>query len=105
MGEIIKTQVLGTMKRKKAKSKTAAKKTAKKSEPELETKELNPEQVLKNISARVGGPAGTLTEAVIGEGMKAQVSPVRYLFEMAHIYPQPPAAIAPTMDEDSLAET
>jgi hypothetical protein len=27
------------------------------------------------------------------------------LFEMAHIYPQPPAAIAPTKDEDSLAET
>ena len=93
------------MKKKKAKNKTAAKKTAKKSEPELETKELNPEQVLKNISALVEAQAAELAEAVIGEGMKGQVSPVKYLFEMAHIYPQPPAAIAPTKDEDSLAET
>jgi hypothetical protein len=93
------------MKKKKAKSKTAAKKTVKKSEPELETKELNPEQVLKNISALVEAQADKLAEAVIGEGMKGQVSPVKYLFEMAHIYPQPPAAIAPTKDEDSLAET
>jgi hypothetical protein len=93
------------MKKKKAKSKTAAKKTAKKSEPELETKELNPEQVLKNISALVEAQADKLAEAVIGEGMKGQVSPVKYLFEMAHIYPQPPAAIAPNKDEDSLAET
>jgi hypothetical protein len=93
------------MKKKKAKSKTAAKKTAKKSEPELETKELNPEQVLKNISALVEAQADKLAEAVIGEGMKGQVSPVKYLFEMAHIYPQPPAAIAPSKDEDSLAET
>jgi hypothetical protein len=71
----------------------------------LETKELNPEQVLKNISALVEAQADKLAEAVIGEGMKGQVSPVKYLFEMAHIYPQPPAAIAPNKDEDSLAET
>jgi hypothetical protein len=93
------------MKKKKAKNKAAAKKTAKKSEPELETKELNPEQVLKDISALVEAQANKLAAAVIGEGMKGQVSPVKYLFEMAHIYPQPPAAIAPTKDEDSLAET
>jgi hypothetical protein len=93
------------MKKKKAKSKTAAKKTTKKSEPELETKELNPAQVLKNISALVEANADKLAGAVIGEGMKGQVSPVKYLFEMAHIYPQPPAASAPTKDEDSLAET
>jgi hypothetical protein len=61
--------------------------------------------VLKNISALVEAQADKLAEAVIGEGMKGQVSPVKYLFEMAHIYPQPPAAIAPTKDEDSLAET
>ncbi len=93
------------MKKKKAKSKTAAKKTTKKSETELETKELNPAQVLKNISALVEANADKLAGAVIGEGMKGQVSPVKYLFEMAHIYPQPPAASAPDKDEDSLAET
>jgi hypothetical protein len=60
------------MKKKKAKGKTAAKKTAKKSEPELETKELNPVQVLKNISVLVEAQADKLAEAVIGEGMKGQ---------------------------------
>jgi hypothetical protein len=30
---------------------------------------------------------------------------VKYLFEMAHIYPQAPEPIAPTKDEESLAET
>ena len=49
------------MKKKKAKSKTAAKKTAKKSEPELETKELNPAQVLKDISVYSGN-------TILGDG-------------------------------------
>jgi hypothetical protein len=93
------------MKKKKAKSKTAAKKTTRKSETELETKELNPAQVLKNISELVEANADKLAGAVIGEGMKGQVSPVKYLFEMARIYPQPPEASAPNKDEDSLAET
>ena len=51
------------MKKKKAKSKTAAKKTTRKSETELETKELNPAQVLKNISELVEANADKLAEA------------------------------------------
>jgi len=93
------------MKKKKAKSKTAAKKTEKKSEPELETKELNPAQVLKNISALVEANADKLAGAVIGEGMKGQVSPVKFLFEMAHIFPPPTDESLMSKDEDSLAET
>jgi hypothetical protein len=93
------------MKKKKAKSKTAAKKTEKKSEPELETKELNPAQVLKNISALVEAEAEELAAAVIDEGMKGQLSPVKFLFEMAHIFPPPTDDSLMSKDEDSLAET
>ena len=92
------------MKKQKAKSKTVAKKTAKKSTKATETKELNPAQVLKDISALVEAEAAELAVAVIGEGMKGQLSPVKFLFEMAHIFP-PPTDESESKDEDSLAET
>ena len=104
-GEIIRIRVLGAMKKKKAKGKTAAKKTAKNSEEETEKKELNPAQVLKDISALVEAKAKELTVAVIGEGKKGQLSPVKFLFEMAHIFPQPTDESQTSKDEDSLAET
>jgi hypothetical protein len=91
------------MKKKKAKSKAAAKKAAKKGKKETEKKELNPSQVLKDISALVEAEAEELAEAVIGEGKKGQLSPVRFLFEMAHIFPQPTDESLTSKDEDSLA--
>jgi hypothetical protein len=93
------------MKKKKAKGKTTAKKTAKTSKKEAEKKELNPAQVLKDISALVEAEAEKLAEAVIGEGKKGQLSPVKFLFEMAHIFPQPTDESQTSKDEDSLAET
>jgi len=93
------------MKKKKAKSKTAGKKTAKKKEEATEAKELNPAQVLKDISAQVEAQASKLAEAVIGEGMKGQLSPVKFLFEIAHIFPPATEEIPSGKDEDSLAET
>ena len=95
------------MKKKKAKGKTAAKKTAKKSKKGAEKKELNPAQVLKDISAlvEVEAEAEELAEAVIGEGMKGQLSPVKFLFEMAHIFPPLTDESLTNKDEDSLAET
>lgn len=99
------------MKKKKAKSKTAANKAAnkktvvKKSTKATETKELNPAQVLKDISALVEAEAEELAEAVIGEGKKGQVSPVKFLFEMAHIFPATTDESSADKDEDSLAET
>jgi len=92
------------MKKQKAKSKTVAKKTAKKSTKATETKELNPAQVLKDISALVEAEAAELAVAVIGEGMKGQLSPVKFLFEMAHIF-SAPTDESESKDEDSLAET
>ena len=50
-----------------------------------------------------------MAEAVIGEGRKGQVSPVKFLFEMAHIFPpstdESQAGKDRDKDEDSLAET
>jgi hypothetical protein len=93
------------MKKKKAKGKTAVKKTAKKSKKGAEKKDLNPAQVLKEISALVEAEAEELAEAVIGEGKKGQLSPVKFLFEMAHIFPRPADENLTSKDEDSLAET
>ena len=93
------------MKKKTVKSKTTDKKTAKKKRKKTVKKELNPGQVLEDISAVVEAQAQELLDAVIGEGMKGQVSPVKYLFEMAHIYPQAPEPVAPSKDEECLAET
>lgn len=93
------------MKKKKAKGKTAAKKAAKKNKKGTEKKDLNPAQVLKDISALVEAEAEELAEAVIGEGKKGQLSPVKFLFEMAHIFPPPTDESETGNDEDSLAET
>ena len=94
------------MKKKSAKKgKATEKKAAKKSKRKTVSKELNPGQVLKDISAVVEAQAQELLDAVIGEGKKGQVSPVKYLFEMAHIYPQLPEPVGPSKDEESLAET
>ncbi|HVN19982.1 MAG TPA: hypothetical protein VMU05_14450 [Dongiaceae bacterium] len=90
---------------KKAKAAGSEKKPKKASKDEVK-KELNPAQVLKDISALVEASANKLTEAVIGEGMKGQVSPVKYLFEMAHIFPQAAeGSETTTAHEESLAET
>jgi len=93
------------MKKKKANSKAAEKKTAKKSKKKTVKKDLNPQQVLKDISALVEAEAEELAAAVIGEGKKGQLSPVKFLFEMAHIFPPTGDESTPTEDEESLAKT
>src|SRR5260370_32550760 len=105
MGRNHQDPSVGAMKKKKAKSKASGKKTTTKSTKATETKELNPAQVLKDISALVEAEAAELAVAVIGEGMKGQLSPVKFLFEMAHIFPPPTDESETSKDEDSLAET
>ncbi|HXJ90787.1 MAG TPA: hypothetical protein VMS18_28515 [Candidatus Binatia bacterium] len=94
------------MKKKTAKKgKAVDKKTAKKSRKKAVKKELNPGQVLKDISLLIEEEASEIAKAVIGEGKKGQLTPAKFLFEMAHIYPQALEATAPSKDEESLAET
>jgi len=95
--------------RKKAKGKKTAKKTGKKKATSTtrrnRKKELNPVGTWKDVAALVESHARKLTSAVIQEGeKKGQVSPVKFLFEMAKIGPAPPGMEA-TEEEESLAKT
>src|SRR6266487_6517610 len=90
---------------KKKSKKSAAKKTAKKQSKPRGKKELNPEEVRKEISELVKSHEGKMAVAVVGEGEKGQLATVKYLWEMAEIYPPPPAGSQATTDEDSLAKT
>ena len=104
MGEITESGI-GAMKKKAKKGKATDKKVVKKRKKKAVKKDLNPGQVLKDISALVEASAEELAEAVIGEGKKGQVSPVKYLFEMAHIFPQATDGSQTSEREESLAET
>jgi hypothetical protein len=77
---------------KKAKSKTKAtpKSAAKKSSrraTKRETKAANLAEVRQDIANIVTGGATGMTEAVVGEAMKGQLAPMKYLFEVAGLYP------------------
>lgn len=97
------------MTRKKAtKSKTTAKKVAKKTKSAKEKdakSELNPLGVRKDISKMVEEHAGKMMQAVIGECEKGKLAPVRYLFEVANIFPPTSEGSQVPAEEESLAGT
>ena len=89
--------------KKKAKSKKTPKKTQRKTKRKVSSKELHPAEVRKEIAAKVEAQADELADAVIEEGKKGQLATVKYLCEMAHIFPEV-FAEDPANDE-SLAAT
>ncbi len=91
----------------KAKGKKAAKKTTKRKRSTKKAGEtkLNPSEVRKDNAAMVEAEAGKLAGAVIEEGKKGQLATVKYLFEVAPIYPEVLADEKGADDEKSLAET
>ncbi|MGC2475540.1 MAG: hypothetical protein WA485_14465 [Candidatus Sulfotelmatobacter sp.] len=91
--------------KKKGKSKKIGTRRPRKRAANTKKKELNPGEVLKSISAMVEAEAEELAGAVIEEGKKGQLPTVKYLFEVAHIYPQPPEGSVPAENEESLAKT
>jgi hypothetical protein len=90
--------------KKKAKSKTGAKKPGKKKGEAKPKPETNPAEVRKEVSKLVKAHAAEMTEAVIVEGEKGQLAPVRYLFEMASIFPPEANGEQATPEEDCLAK-
>ena len=86
--------------KKKAKSGVKKKKTAKKG-----NEETNPAQVRKDVSRMVESEAVEMAQAVIDEGKKGQLATMKYLFEMAAIYPAQADQDAATADEDCFAKT
>jgi len=93
------------MTKKKAKTRTSKTTKAKKSSGRRGKKELNPAEVRKGISRMVESHANKMTKAVIDEGEKGQLATVKYLFEMAAIYPASTDGSHATEDEDCLART
>ena len=90
-------------KKKTTKSKTTGKKTAKRKGGAKPKAETNPAEVRKQVSELVKAHATEMTEAVIGEGNKGQLAPVKYLFEMANIFPSVEDGTQATAEEDCLA--
>lgn len=68
-------------------------------------KELNPAEVRKDIAKMVESHAEKMAQAVIDEGEKGQVAQVKFLFEIANIFPAPTDGSIATTEEDSLAKT
>ncbi len=91
--------------RKTSKSKTTTHKFAKKRISRKSKIELNPAGVRNDIAQMVETQARTMAQAVIDEGKKGQLATVKYLFEMAKIFPEATDGSQATTDEESLAKT
>jgi hypothetical protein len=95
--------------KKQTKSKATAKKRAAKKTPRKKSEarakpETNPAEVRKEVSKLVEAKAKEMAGAVIGEATKGQLAPMKYLFEMASIYPPAPDGSQATEEEDCLAK-
>lgn len=75
------------MKRASGKTKSKTSKAAKKKSPGKSKKQVDLVEVRKDIANIVTGAAGDMTKAVVEEGRKGQLAPVKYLFEVAGLYP------------------
>jgi seryl-tRNA synthetase len=89
---------------------TAKKKRAKKKSAKRAPKETNPVDVRKSVSKMAKSKAMAMAKSVIGETEKGeikdlQLATVKYLFEMAEIYPPQADQDTATADEDCLAKT
>jgi hypothetical protein len=108
LGRIEKIKVIrvrAIIKKEQATSKTAAKKTGKKKNAKRGRKTLDPAAVRKDIAQMVDWEAAVMVQAVIDEGKKGQLATVKYLLEMAQIYPASTDGSQASAEEDSLAKT
>jgi len=91
--------------KKKSKAKAAAKKTAKKSGARGKKGEKTAAEVRKDISKLVKSNAPKMAKAVISEGVRGQLATVKYLLELANIFPEANDGSEATQEEDCLAKT
>lgn len=89
-------------KKKAKKSKKSAKQGGEKKGKEIEK---TPAEVRKQLAKLVLEDAEEITKAVLGEGKKGQLATAKYVFEMAHIFPEVNDGTDSTRDEDCLAKT
>lgn len=98
------------IKRKAKKSKKAPGQNIKKAAKKKKTrkskqKERDSKEVRHECSKLVKEDATEVTAAVLGEAKKGQLGPMKYLFEMANIFPQADDGSQTSAEEESLAET
>jgi hypothetical protein len=92
------------MKKASGKSKGKTKKPAKKKHLPKSKKPVDLVEVRKEITNLVGSEATQLAQAVVEEARKGQLAPVKYLFEVAGLYPAPEELQAKP-EEAGLAKT
>jgi hypothetical protein len=92
------------MKKDKPKSKPPAEKSPRKTARKAR-KAVDLVEVRKNITNIVGSEAAEMALAVVDEALKGQLAPVKYLFEVAGLYPAAGDAAEAPPEEDSLART
>jgi len=86
-----------------AKKKNAAKKAAKKGK--RSKKELHPDEVRKDISLMVEAEAAAMAQAALEQGKQGQLASMKYLLELANIFPPTNDGSQASAEEESLAET
>lgn len=92
------------MTKKRTKKKTAGRKAGTKEGDVHADAEKNPAEVRKEVAELVKAYATEMARAVIGEGNKGQLAPVKYLFEVANIFPAAQDGMQATAEEDCLAK-
>jgi hypothetical protein len=92
------------IKKKSKKSKKGTKKVAKKQDAENKL-EKTLEEVRKDCAKLIIDEAEEITKAVISQSKSGQLGPVKYAFEVAHIFPKVNDGSEATKDEDCLAKT
>lgn len=91
--------------KKKGKDKAAGKKAGAKRGTAKGKKELSAAEVRDDISRRVKTRAADMAEAVMDEGDKGQLAHMKYMFEMAKIFPPANDGNEVSKDEECLAKT
>ena len=98
---------------KKAKGKSVAKKTKPKKAAKKSTgaskrsgeRQVDMVAVRKSLSNIVGAQAKTITKIVVQQAKDGQLATMKYLFEMAGVYPASTEELGERPEEDSLART
>jgi hypothetical protein len=91
------------MKKSKSKSKAVIRATSKKNSKTAKPVDLV--EVRKDMTNIIGSEATKLAQAVVEEARKGQLAPVKYLFEVAGLYPVSAEAGSAKPEENSLART
>jgi hypothetical protein len=86
-------------------SKNTGKKPARGRRRSTSGKQLDPLKVREDIAGIIKSRARKITIAVADKAGLGELAPTKFLFEVAHIYPQAPAGTVSTTDEESMAKT